>query len=128
LYTASGPGGTDVGPFSQNFTIPQPLTWTNQDSIGTVDRSTGLDVTWTGGDPNGTVQITDENGLICNAKISDQHFTIPAFALLSVAPTSGTSTSGLVLGAVSTTALAASGISSGTINSVVLIGKTVTYE
>jgi len=44
-YTVSGTGGTrsealaNAGPFSQNFTIPQPLTWTNQSNISTVDRS-----------------------------------------------------------------------------------------
>ena len=90
-YSVSGPGGTVVppvagsevvGPFSQTFTIPQPFTWTNQDSISTVDRSAGLDVTWAGGDPNGTVQITGDVVFICNANISDHHFTIPAFVLL----------------------------------------------
>jgi uncharacterized protein (TIGR03437 family) len=132
-YTASGLGGTqsialaNVGPFSQNFTIPQPLTWSNQGSISTVDRSAGLDVTWTGGDPNGTVQITGYVGFICNAKASDQHFTIPAFVLLSVPP-SETSTGYLTLGTISTTAFAATGISSGTINSVVLFVKNVAYQ
>jgi hypothetical protein len=127
-YTVSGPGGTEVGPFSQNFTIPQPLTWTNQGDITTVDRSAGLDITWTGGDPNGTVQITgDFVSFLCDAKISDQHFTIPAFVLLSLPPSSGTSTD-LMLSATSTTAFTASGISSGSINSMVTIVKTVTYR
>jgi hypothetical protein len=133
-YTASGPGGTElgavVGPFSQNFTIPQPLTWTNQSNISTVDRSTGLDVTWTGGDPNGAIQITSDllMTFICNARISDQHFTIPAFVLLSLPPSSAASTDTLRLSATSTTAFTAAGISSGTINSVVTIVKNVTYQ
>jgi hypothetical protein len=127
-YTVSGPGGTEVGPFSQNFTIPQPLTWTNQGDITTVDRSAGLDITWTGGDPNGTVQITgDFVSFLCDAKISAQHFTIPAFVLLSLPPSSGTSTD-LMLSATSTTAFTASGISTGNINSVVTIVKNVTYR
>jgi uncharacterized protein (TIGR03437 family) len=135
-YTASAPGGTqsealaNVGPFSQNFTVPQPLTWTNEGSISTVDRSAGLEVTWAGGDPNGTVQITSDlaTTFICNAKTSDQHFAIPAFVLLSLAPSSAPLADTLRLSAASTTAFTASGISSGTINSVVTIVKNVTYK
>jgi len=134
VYTASGPGGTvvgaKVGPFSQDFTIPQPLSWTNQGDISIVDRSAGLDVTWTGGDPNGTVQISSDLLLtfICNANINAQHFTIPAFVLLSLPPSSGTSTDTLTLSATSATAFTASGISSGTINSMVTIVKNVIYQ
>jgi uncharacterized protein (TIGR03437 family) len=134
-YTASAPGGTNamsvlnIGPFSQNFTIPQPLNWTNQASINTVDRSAGLEVTWTGGDPNGTVQITGNfASFICNAKTSDQHFTIPAFVLLSLAPSPAGSPEDLTLSATTATPFTASGISSGTINSVVTIQKNVTYQ
>jgi hypothetical protein len=135
-YTASGPGGSNVvavvgsvvGPFSQSFTIPQPLTWTNQTSIGTVDRSKGLDITWEGGDPNGTVQITGYVGFICNARNSDHHFTIPAFVLLTLPPSSETLPGYLSLGAMSTTPFTAAGISSGTINSIVTIVKNVTYQ
>jgi uncharacterized protein (TIGR03437 family) len=128
-YTVSGPGGTEVGPFSQNFTIPQPLTWTNQGDITTVDRSAGLDITWTGGDPYGTVQITgDFVSFLCYAKISDQHFTIPAFVLLSLPPSSGTSTDLMLSATASTTAFTASGISSGSISSMVTIVKNVTYR
>lgn len=133
-YTISATGGTqtipvaNVGPFSQIVNIPQPLTWTNQANISSVNRSTSLDVTWTGGDPNGTVQITGGNGFICNAKASDQHFTIPAFVLLSLPPSSGTATDTLRLSASSTTSFTASGISSGAVNSVVTIVKNVTYQ
>jgi uncharacterized protein (TIGR03437 family) len=135
-YTASGPGGTNVapvvgwvvGPFAQNFTIPPPLTWTNQAGINTVDRSMDLDVTWDGGDPNGTVQITGYVGFVCNAKNSNHHFTIPAFVLLSLPPSSEALPGYISLGTVSTTPFTAPGISSGTINSVVTIVKTVTYQ
>lgn len=127
-YTASGQGGADVGPFSQNFTIPPPLTWTNQSGIAIVDRSTSLDVTWTGGDPNSTVQISgDGETFICNAKVSDQHFTIPTFVLLSLPPSSGRFVD-LQLSTNSTTPFTASGITSGTINSTVTIQKNVTYQ
>jgi len=142
-YTASGTGGTqsealaNAGPFSQSFTIPQPLTWTNQADISTVDRSAGFEVTWAGGDPNGTVQISGQVQIlgtvlsvvafVCNAKTSDQHFTVPAFVMLSVPP-SETTTDTLFLSSISTTPFTATGISSGTINSAVTIMKNVTYQ
>jgi hypothetical protein len=128
-YTASGPGGTQVGAFSQGFTIPQPLTWTNEGDISTVNRSAGLELTWTGGEPDGTVEITGGGPLfICIARISDQHFTIPAFVLLSVAATSGTSTDTIWLGATSTTPFLATGIFGGSISSNVTIEKNVIYQ
>ncbi len=133
-YVVSGPGVADVGPFSQRFTIPTPLTWTNQGSLVTVNRSAGLDVSWSGGDPDGFVQIAGVRvtgnllTFICNVPISDQHFTIPPFILLSFAPSTGTSTDSLRLSSTSSTAFSASGISSGTINSVVTISTDVTYR
>lgn len=132
-YTVSAPGGTqvqpfaNVGPFSQTFTI-LPFVWTNRTNITTVDRSASLDVTWTGGDPNSTVQIIGAaggTGFGCNANTGDQHFTIPAFVLLSLPASPG---GALILSTTSTTAFAASGISSGTIYSTVTIVKNVTYH
>jgi uncharacterized protein (TIGR03437 family) len=135
-YTVSGTGGTGVGPFSQNFTIPQPLTWTNQGNISSVDRSASLDISWTGGDPNGTVEIIASTGYasaFCSANISGQHFTIPAFVLLSLPPSSSASsssatTSALTLRTSATTAFTASGISFGAISSIFTIQKNVTYQ
>ena len=118
-----------MGPFTQNFTIPPSLTWTNESGITTVDRSTSLDITWTGGDPNSTVQIAggDSETFICSAKVSDQHFTIPTFVLLSLPPTSGRFVD-LQLSTTSTSPFTASGITSGTISSTVTIQKNVTYQ
>jgi len=64
---------------------------------------------------------------LCNVSSSDQHFTIPAFVLLSVSP-SETSTDTLWLSSISATAFVASGISLGTINSIVTIEKNVIYH
>jgi uncharacterized protein (TIGR03437 family) len=135
-YTVSGSGGTfappvsgpGVGAFSQSFTIPPPITWTNQASITTIDRSANLDITWSGGDPSGTVQITAFVGFICNANTGNQHFTIPSFVLLSIPPSRAPLTGALTLGTVSTTPFTASGISSGVINAALIIQKTVTYQ
>ena len=130
-YTISAPGGADVGPFSRDFTVPTPLAWTNQAAVATIDRSSNLALTWTGGDPTSTVQITGVSSgaaFICQAKTSDQHFTIPAFVLLSLPASSGTSPDSLTLLTTSATAFTASSISSGTINSTVSISQNVTYH
>jgi len=104
-YTTTGPGGADVGPFTANITLPQPLVWTNMSSITTVNRAAGQLVTWTGGDPTGYVQIqgTSFIGLsqataafaifTCTARTSEGSFNIPSYVLLSLPP-SGTQSQG----------------------------------
>jgi hypothetical protein len=52
-----GFGGSNVGPFSVSFTIPQPLTWTNRDQLVTVNRTQPLAISWTGGDSGQTVAV-----------------------------------------------------------------------
>ncbi len=98
-YTVSGPGGADVGAFSQNLTLPASLTWTNKGSISTITRANGQQITWTGGDPNSSVVITGYSLVLgtakdgsdtigafftCTAKDTDGQFTIPAVVLLSL--------------------------------------------
>ncbi|MGH9664118.1 MAG: hypothetical protein ACRD9L_06825, partial [Bryobacteraceae bacterium] len=102
-YTITGPGGPEVGSFSLNMILPQPLTWTNQASISTVNRSQGVDVTWDGGDPTGYTQIsglsfasisstsTAAGFFTCSARTSDKHFTVPSVVLLALPP-SGSAT------------------------------------
>jgi uncharacterized protein (TIGR03437 family) len=102
-YPITGPGGADVGTFSLNLTVPPSLTWTNMASVDNVVRANGQLVTWTGGDPNGTVTIsgtsikmgTNANGsdsvgafFSCTAPDSDLQFTIPIPVLLSLPVTS----------------------------------------
>ncbi len=57
-YTFAGPGGADVGIFNAHLNVAPALTWTNAAQITTVHESAGQLITWTGGDPAGTVQIT----------------------------------------------------------------------
>ena len=50
----NGAGGPDVSAFQTTLSIPAtpaPLSWTNLDSIQTIDRTQDLTITWTGGDP-----------------------------------------------------------------------------
>jgi uncharacterized protein (TIGR03437 family) len=127
-YSVSSAGTSEVGAFSQSFTIPEPISWTNAGGIKTVERSAGVQVTWSGGDPNGTVYVTGAFGaFVCSARTSDQKFTVPPIALLSL-PASGTSTEPLTLSATSSTAFSATGISSGSIDSTVIITKNVIYQ
>jgi len=98
-YTVSGPGGADVGAFSQTFTVPTSLTWTNSGSISTVDRAAGQLITWTGGDPNSEVVIDGDSLVLgtapdgsdsvggffyCTVQQSALQFTIPPVILLSL--------------------------------------------
>jgi uncharacterized protein (TIGR03437 family) len=127
-YTVSSPGGPYVGAFSQSFSIPEPIAWANAGAIKSVDRAAGVEVTWSGGDPNGTVYITGAFGaFVCAASTSDQQFTVPPIVLLSVPP-SGTSAEPLTLSATSSTAFSATGISSGSIDSTVMVTKNVIYQ
>jgi hypothetical protein len=66
-YTVdNGAGGADIGPFTTSLTLSDPLfEWTNPDANLTVNRSAGVDITFSGGDPDspviiqGTVSIID---------------------------------------------------------------------
>jgi len=97
-YTVSGPGGADVGAFSQTVNIATPLTWINS-NITTVTRAAGQQITWSGGDPNSEVVITgfslvlgtatdgsdSVGGLFyCVAPQSALQFNIPPVILLSL--------------------------------------------
>jgi hypothetical protein len=93
-YTITGAGGKDVGPFAANVTLPLPAKWTNRDQINTVDRSAGVTLTWTGGDPTsdlvviagGSVnQITNAAaGFFCSAPLAAGTFTVPASVLANL--------------------------------------------
>ena len=96
-YTFAGPGGADVGIFNAQLNVSPALTWTNEAQITTVHESAGQLITWTGGDPSGTVQLTGSSisgieapivgaSFICTAPNSAQQFTIPSAVLLTLPP------------------------------------------
>ena len=92
-FTASG--GADVGPFTSTIVFSNPLlTWTNQSAAATIDRTQGLTVTWSGGNPGTFVIITGTSstpstgaglppvaGFTCLAAVDDGRFVIPAYIL-----------------------------------------------
>ncbi len=63
VYTITGTGGRDIGSFTTSVTVPQPVVWTTP---LIVVRADGLTVNWTGGDPNGFLEI-EVRGLVFTA-------------------------------------------------------------
>lgn len=130
-YVVAGPGGTAVGAFSQALTIAQPFDWTNEASVNAIQRSSGQTVTWSGGDPNGSVRIegysavlgTKPDGsdtvggiFVCTAPVSAGQFTIPSVVLLAIPPSGmsgGISLGELSIGSETTTSFKTSGLDLG---------------
>jgi uncharacterized protein (TIGR03437 family) len=91
-YTLSSPGGSDVGAFQAQVNAPPPIAWTNAANITSVDRSQGVTVTWTGGDPNGFVYVSGNsilaqgNGAMftCTVPASAGTFTVPPMVTMSL--------------------------------------------
>ncbi len=102
LYTFdNGPGTADVPPFSARITLPQPpFAWTNADANPVVPRANGLELTWTGADQSGFVDVTGYSLLprsatqpipaggffFCRVPASVGRFRIPAQVLLFLPP------------------------------------------
>jgi hypothetical protein len=96
----NGGGGSDVGAFSSQMNLPPQLVWSNLAAITSIDRSQPLSIAWTGGDPNGFVNIQGDAVVYpansnqatasvqfnCTAPVSAQQFTIPPSVLLSLPP------------------------------------------
>ncbi len=98
----NGSGGPDVGAFTAQIALAAPIVWSNIDSISTISRTAGVDVNWTGGDPNTFVEITGvsiqlspaQGGIfICTAPVSAHTFHVPSAVLLAM-PASGVTTVG----------------------------------
>jgi uncharacterized protein (TIGR03437 family) len=98
-HTFTGPGGADVGAFSASLNWPAAFNWTNRAAVISVNRSANLPVTWSGGDPQGQVQIfgwsgaiVNNNevgaGFVCLESAAAGSFTVPS-AILSALPASG---------------------------------------
>ena len=134
----NGSGGADVGHFTASLMVPDPLVWTNQDSINTVPRTQGLNLTWSGGDPSGYVSMvgTSANngvfgGFICIERVSAGQFTVPNVVLLALPPSAtpqGTPTGFLSVGSTVTSTFTAPGIDIGTFISTVSSAKQVAFQ
>jgi len=66
-WTISGSGGSDVGAFKANITLPDNLDWTNRGNFSTVPQS-DLTITWSGGNTSANPILTVfGNSTIVNA-------------------------------------------------------------
>ena len=111
-YTISGPGATGtnaVGAFSGTIPVSSDAAafkWTNQSSFANpISRTSGMTITWTGGDPNGFVDITAIGSVLlsgltptattpgvlveCMAPASAGTFTVPPYVLQTLPSTAG---------------------------------------
>ncbi len=86
----NGAGGADIGSFTATLNVPAPFVWNNADAALSIDRSAGIDIVWTGGDPaskvtmqgtaiviNPTTHMLDSGGsFTCTEDNSAGHFVV----------------------------------------------------
>lgn len=146
-YTISGSSGSAVGSFSQQFTIPTDVTWTNSAAITTLDRSKDLTITWTGGaspnyvaisglgvtatGPLGPSTTSPGNVFLCVVPAAAGTFTVPSIVLQALPPSSASAipTSFLLVGTqLQTVKFKASGLDDGYVTYRSLTGNNVTIQ
>jgi uncharacterized protein (TIGR03437 family) len=95
-YSITGMGGTGVGPFTTNFTLPPPLNWTNQSSLGVVMRTQPLTLNWSGGSEGdldfviglGVDLPTNSSSIfVCSVGYEANSFTVPPDILANLPAT-----------------------------------------
>lgn len=143
-FTATGPGGADVGPFSSSLTWPSAFSWSNQSSIANVPRAQDLTVTWTGAPADGYVAIAGFSiggsitapvgaGFTCLEKATAGRFAIPS-VVLQILPTTATLAAGVQAGLLSVAAVGlpvqftATGLDYGYMNFNSVVAKLVNYQ
>ena len=57
VFKIAGPGGADVGAFTVNVNVPTALTWTDMDSVNTINRAQDFPVHFSGGGAGDLVVI-----------------------------------------------------------------------
>ncbi|HWB83272.1 MAG TPA: hypothetical protein VG675_03970 [Bryobacteraceae bacterium] len=98
-YTVSAPGGPDIPAFTAPFSIPaMPVLTSPPPDAATpfaVTRSSGLTVTWSGGQPDSRIELEGFSGsgpvntgagFLCSVPAAAGSFTIPASILLAMPP------------------------------------------
>jgi uncharacterized protein (TIGR03437 family) len=96
-FQVTGSGGKDVGPFTTQIIYPNPvLIWTNQSADATVSRSTGVTITWNGGEPGTFVIISGSSStggvsgsFTCLAPVSATQFNVPGYVTAVLPAASG---------------------------------------
>jgi uncharacterized protein (TIGR03437 family) len=142
-YKVSSTAGSQVGAFSATLNVPAPVTWTDRDSLVTVNRSQPLTISWTGGSSKDRVGIAgfgeDLPGnattmFVCVAQPGASSFTIPSQILANLPATRANplqSSDVIYLVSVPGSAEAAitpSGLNAGEAMFTYIDGKTVIYQ
>lgn len=142
-YTFTGSGGSDVGPFTAQITVPQ-RPQTNLDSISSVDRSRSLRLTYSGAPTADYVQAmgvsitnaeseTNAAGTIffCRGSAASGVIDVPQ-RILGLMPVSdtieGVPTGFLGIGVGSFATFSASGLDQGVVSQLDMEQKTVAYQ
>jgi uncharacterized protein (TIGR03437 family) len=97
-FQVTGSGGTDIGPFTTQIIFPNPaLIWTNQSADAIISRSTGVTITWNGGEPGTFVMISGNSSpggvtasFTCLAPESPTQFSVPGYVTATMPAGSGT--------------------------------------
>ena len=129
--------------FSTNYTIPQPIAWSNRNSLTNVDRTKPLTLSWTGGDGGQTVAIigfgvdmpsNSSAVFTCIAPRGSSSFTVPTDILSNIPATRPNPLQSkdviylMTLAGSSQQDLGASGLDVGFTSFYSIIGKTVVYQ
>jgi uncharacterized protein (TIGR03437 family) len=95
MYTWTGSGGKGAGSFTSTVNLSPLIQWTNQSAAANVDRSKGLKVTWTGGNPGSLVDVHGSSSLssngfhvtvsyTCMEHVEAGQLTVPPYILLAL--------------------------------------------
>jgi hypothetical protein len=133
----NGAGGADVGPFMVTLNVPSPgLAWTNADANLTIDRSAGVEIQWTGGDPTTTVTIAGavssptQRALFACLVPNNGDFVVTSdvLSLLPASPTGPGTLSTLSVLNATQVSFSASGIDMGNVTYASSAQRTVVYQ
>ena len=131
-YTFAGSGGKDVGNFSVAISTNGALSLTNQPALAVITRAQGATVTWSGGFPNGDVQVEgdvgDQYGTVrfyCHAPSSAGQLAIPSSILLAMPPGGGNL---VVTNATAAQAISATGADAGLATGIVMLKLNTVFK
>ncbi len=92
-FSMTAAGGPDIPAFSVPFSFPPSFTWTNRDSLSSVNRSQPLTVNWSGVASGYSVLVTGggidipanaTTSFVCLARPGDTSLTVPPTVLANI--------------------------------------------
>jgi hypothetical protein len=133
----NGGGGSDVGPFTASLNVPSPgFLWANADANLTIVRSAGVDIQWSGGDPNTMVEIqgvssssTQSGSFTCFVPNNGEFLvTSDVLSLLPASPATATAGNSLSVSNATMADISAPGIDLGFFTYEAGFVRTVVYQ